>query len=71
MVQLSASRFVCGGRDVCERLDGAVGEARQHIREVLADGDSKPTAALDNRDNRSDLRACFTAADVDPVFPVM
>lgn len=51
-----------------EALDGSVGQFWKDRCEVVAYRDTEPTAAFDNREDRSDLRSGLSAAYVDPIF---
>ncbi|HSY71364.1 MAG TPA: hypothetical protein VK798_03950 [Alloacidobacterium sp.] len=60
---------VCHRSEFGQVLDGAVGEARQHIGQVLADRHTEFAAALDDAEDGGDFGAGFLAADVQPIPP--
>jgi hypothetical protein len=53
---------MCGGNELGHALDRAAEQTRQHIEQVLADGDAESTAGLDVREDGRDLWASFLAA---------
>jgi type IV secretion system protein VirB9 len=55
--------------EVCQILDGAVGQTRQHGGQVLADGHAQLAAAFHDGENSRYLGTSFLAADLQPVAP--
>ena len=60
---------VGGGCEFGEALDGAVGEAGEHVGQVFADGYAEPAAALDDGEDGGDFWAGLLASQVQPVLP--
>ena len=56
-----------GGREFWQVLDGCVGEPGQHGGEVFTDGDVKPSAGFDDRQDGGHAWSCFYMSDVGPV----
>jgi hypothetical protein len=50
-------------------LDGAVGQAGQHIKQVFADGYAESAAALHDAKDGGYLGSRFLASEVQPVTP--
>ena len=50
-------------------LDGAIGESRQYVGQVLADGNAELAAAFDDAEDGGDFWTGFLAADVQPIPP--
>ena len=53
---------------VWEAPDGAISKSGKYRRQVVANGDSQPTAAFHDRENRRNLRSSLWAADVQPIL---
>jgi len=49
-------------------VDGAVGEAWQHVGQIFANGHVQFAAALDDREDGGDLRAGFLASQMQQFF---
>ena len=60
---------VGGGCEFGEALDGAVGEAGEHVGEVFSDGDAEAATALDHGEDGGDFWTCLFTAQVQPVLP--
>ena len=58
----------CGGK-VGQPVDGAIGEAGQHVCQVLANGNAQFAAALYDAEDGGDLGSGLFAAQVQPIPP--
>ena len=58
----------CSRCEIGDTLHLCVGQPREDICEVFADGDPEPAATFDHGEDRSHTRSGLLAADVDPVF---
>jgi len=59
-----------GGRgQLVQRLDGAVGQARQHVEQVFADGYAESAAALHDAKDGGYLGSSVLASEMQPVAP--
>ena len=56
------------GSKVRETLDREISKPRENRCQVVACGDSQPTAAFHDRENRRNLRSRLWAADVQPIL---
>jgi len=54
-------------REAGELLDGAIGQAGQHVGQVLANGYAQLAAALDEAEDRGDLRHRFFTSQVQTI----
>ena len=62
----------CGGvgswGELGQGLDGAISKAGQSVGQILANGDTEFSAALDDAEEGGDLWARLFASQVQPVF---
>jgi hypothetical protein len=61
----------CSRGEIGDALNGRIGESRQDVSEVIADGDLEPPAAFDNGEDRRHAGLGLFAADVDPIAATM